>query len=91
MALNIKDSETERLATELARRTSTTKTGAIRDALRAQLAALPNDTDGRLDPEAEFARHLHVMESEVWPLTAGTATITKAEREDILGYGDQGV
>ena len=87
MALNIKDAETERLATELANRLSTTKTGAIRDALRARLQEL---TD-RAHQDAALARHYRFLEAEIWPVTAGTAPITKAEREDILGYGQNGV
>ena len=34
IALNIKDTETEQLATEVAEMTGTTKTGAVRQALR---------------------------------------------------------
>ncbi len=87
MALNIKDPETERLATELASRLSTTKTGAIRDALRARLQEL---TD-RAHQDVALARHHRFLEAEIWPVTAGTAAITKVEREDILGYGENGV
>ena len=39
MALNIKDPETERLAAEVAALTGTTKTGAVRYALRQVLQA----------------------------------------------------
>ncbi len=87
MALNIKDPETERLAAELASRLSTTKTGAIREALRARLEEL---TD-RARHDAALARRFRMLETEIWPVTAGTARITKAERESILGYGENGV
>jgi antitoxin VapB len=88
MALNIKDPETERLAAELASRLSTTKTGAIRDALRTRLAALREPVVPSRDA---LARHLRMLESEIWAVTEGTAPITKREREKILGYGTHGV
>lgn len=84
MALNIKDTETEDLATELATRLNTTKTAAIRHALRAQLALLESRDQQRLE------QALDVMRSEIWPLTADLAPITKADRESIVGYNDQG-
>lgn len=84
MALNIKDAQTENLATQLAQRLNTTKTAAIRDALRAQLALLESHDHERL------AQALDVLRLEVWPLTAGSAPITKQDREAILGYGAQG-
>jgi antitoxin VapB len=40
MALNIRNPETERLASELARRTGETKTEAVTEALRERLARL---------------------------------------------------
>lgn len=84
MALNIKDPETESLATELADRLKMTKTAAIRHALRTQLA-LVGARDRELLDEA-----LDVLRSEIWPLTADSAPITKGDREAILGYNDQG-
>lgn len=84
MALNIKDAETESLATELAARLNITKTAAIRHALRAQLALLQARNHQRLDEALE------VLRSEIWPLTAGSAPITKADREAILGYNERG-
>lgn len=87
MALNIKDPETERLAAELASRLSTTKTGAVRDALRARLQELTHQAHR----DAVLDRRYRMLEAEIWPITAGTAPITKAERESILGYGEHGV
>ena len=46
MALNIKDPETERLAAEVAALTGTTKTGAVRYALRQVLEAHPVGPSG---------------------------------------------
>ncbi|WP_343603014.1 type II toxin-antitoxin system VapB family antitoxin [Mycobacterium sp.] len=72
------------MATELAARLSITKTAAIRHALRAQLALLESRHRQRLD------QVLDVLRCEIWPLTAGSAPITKEDREVILGYNEQG-
>lgn len=84
VALNIKDPETERLATELATRLNINKTAAVRLALRAQLELLESRNDDRLGQAIEMLR------SEIWPLTAHSAPITKEEREEMLGYNEQG-
>lgn len=84
MALNIKDAETEDLAARLAVRLKTNKTAAIRRALRAQLAVLESRDQSRLNVA------LDVLRSEIWPLTAGSAPISKNDREAILGYNEQG-
>lgn len=84
MALNIKDAETERLATRLATRLKINKTAAIRAALRTHLALLDNRDQDRLDQALEMLR------SEIWPLTAGSTPITKHDREAILGYNEHG-
>lgn len=80
MALNIKDPEVDRLATELAGRLHTNKTDAIRRALTAQLALLQSHAENRVDGL------LDVMRSEIWPLLSDRTPITKREREEILGY-----
>jgi antitoxin VapB len=80
MALNIKDPEVDRLATELATHLHTNKTGAIRHALNAQLALLQAHVGNR---EAQL---LDVMRTEIWPLLIDRTPITKREREDTLGY-----
>lgn len=82
MALNIKDDEVDRMAAELARREGHgNKTQAIRGALRAQLTLLESRTGDRQE------QLLTMMNTEIWPLTAGnSAPVTKAEREEILGY-----
>ena len=86
MALNIKDPEVDRLAAELADRLHTSKTGAIRHALHAQLALLESHAGDRQ------ARILEVMHTEIWPLLTDRTPITKREREEILGYDpDTGV
>ncbi|MGE5826957.1 MAG: type II toxin-antitoxin system VapB family antitoxin [Micromonosporaceae bacterium] len=90
MALNIKDPETERLATEVATLAGETKTRAINVALqerRARLAAAQAIHD-------HTARLLRFLTDEAWPQVPaeilGKAP-TKAEREQILGYGPEGV
>lgn len=80
MALNIKDPEVDRLATEVASRLRTNKTDAIRRALNAQLTLLQANSGKRRD------ELLDVMRTEVWPLLSDHTPITKQEREEILGY-----
>ncbi|BBZ49664.1 type II toxin-antitoxin system VapB family antitoxin [Mycobacterium heidelbergense] len=80
MALNIKDPEVDRLATELAARLHTNKTGAIRHALNAQLALLQAHAGYREE------RLLDIMRTEIWPLLTDRTPVTKREREEILGY-----
>ncbi len=47
MALSIRNAETERLATELARLTGQTKTEAVTDAIRSHLERLRRERSGR--------------------------------------------
>ncbi|ATY12955.1 protein transcription factor [Amycolatopsis sp. AA4] len=90
MAMNIKDPETERLAAEVAELTGTTKTGAVRDSLRIMRDRLVAQRRAEHNAD-EFVRFLR---EEVWPQVSpenrGKA-ISKAEREEILGYGPGGV
>ena len=50
MALNIKDPETERLATEVAAMAQETKTGAVRQALRERRDRLRLQASGQEKP-----------------------------------------
>lgn len=90
MALNIKDPETEQLAAEVAALAAETKTRAINVALRerrARLLVLQSMAERR-------ARLRRFLMNEAWPQLPADAlgrTITKAEREEILGYGAAGV
>jgi antitoxin VapB len=89
MALNIKDPETERLAGEVAALTGKTKTGAVRYALRQVLESL-----SRPPVRQREERLTRFLEEEIWPLVPPNQLrkpLSKAEREQILGFGDDGV
>ena len=88
VALNIKDPETERLAAEVAALTGTTKTGAIRYALRQVLEA-----QSRPSVEQREERLTRFLEEEIWPLIPADQLgkpLSKGEREEILGFGEDG-
>ncbi len=88
MALNIKDAETEQLASEVAALTGTTKTGAVRYALRQVLDSLSGPTVRQREE-----RLTRFLEEEIWPLVPPDQLgrpVSKAEREQILGFGDDG-
>ena len=90
MAMNIKDAETERLAGEVAELTGESKTAAVRTSLRERRDRLSaqRDYDRRLAEARQF------LQDEIWsqiPADELGKPITKAEREEILGYGPDGV
>ena len=89
MALNIKNPEVERLATEVAQMARETKTEAIRRALEERKARL------KVGPsrEEKYRRAMEFLQREVWPHILPEfrgKTITKQEREEILGIGPNG-
>jgi antitoxin VapB len=90
MALNIKNPEAERLAAEVAALAGETKTEAVAVALRERLERL-RAHESREDRAARIRR---VLEEEIWPLippeVLDQPPMTKAEREEILGYGPEG-
>jgi antitoxin VapB len=89
MALNLKNAAVERLAAEVARLTGESKTEAIRRALEERRRRL-NGTSA----DARRARVLRFLEKKMWPtLHAGEQgrRLTRAEEDDILGYGPNGV
>ena len=90
VALNIKDRETERLATEVASLTGESKTRAVKVALQERRARLAVRGHAR-NRHADFMRFLA---TEVWPQVPrkilGRRT-SKRERERILGFGPHGV
>jgi antitoxin VapB len=90
MALNIKNPEVESLAAELAQVTGESKTEAIRQALLERKARLQY----RVSDSARGARIRRFLEREVWsrvPKDQMGAAPDKREREEILGYGPEGV
>jgi antitoxin VapB len=91
MALNIKDEETEKLAAEVAELTGDSKTGAVRNALREKRDRLELEgKSGRPRRRGDLARFL---ETQIWPQLPKELrgkSISKAEREEILGYGPEG-
>lgn len=101
MALNIKDKETEELAAEIASQTGESKTGAVRQALRErqERLRLERGTRGPARTEEERAKRkkdfMLFLETEIWPQIPeelrGQPPMSKAEKEEILGYGPGGV
>ena len=90
MALNIKNSEAERLAAEVAEMAGETKTEAIKKALeeRKERLALQGAPGNRI------ARWRKFLEEEVWPTLPPNErgrVMSKREKEEILGYGPEGV
>lgn len=82
MALNIRNSETERLAEALAKLTGETKTEAVTKALRDRLARVRRGRSrGRLADELdEIAQHC-----------AALPVLDTRSPEEILGYDDHGL
>jgi antitoxin VapB len=90
MPLNIKNREVERLAAEVAAMAGESKTEAIRKALHERRQRLSYQVVRR-DREAELRKFL---EREIWssiPRRLLGKTISREEREKILGYGLEGV
>jgi antitoxin VapB len=90
MALNIKDAETERLASEVARLAGESKTRAVKVALAERKARLALRVSRR-DRVAELRRFLA---QEVWPSVPRRVLgrrVSRREREAILGYRGAGV
>jgi antitoxin VapB len=89
MALNIKNAEVERLASEVARLTGESKTEAIRRALDERRRRLRTSSPG-----SRRARVLRLLEKKVWPTLPKAQVgrrLSRAEEDEILGYGPEGV
>ena len=82
MALNIRNTETERLAETLARLTGETKTEAVTTALRERLRRLHRDRTGRplADELDEIARHC-----------ASLPVLDSRSDDEIIGYDARGL
>ena len=90
MALNIKDLETERLATEVAAMAGESKTRAVKIALRERKERLAI----RVARPERAADLLRFLREEVWavvPRSVLGRRVSRKEREAILGYGREGV
>jgi len=90
MTLNIEDTETEKLAAEVAEMTGETKEVAVREALREKKERLElrSGRTGRPRSMQEW------LEKEMWPRIPKEERgkpLTKEEVEDILGFGPEGV
>lgn len=88
MGLNIKNTEVEQLATEVARMANETKTEAIRRALLERKIRLR----ARGRPAGQSSLHEY-LEREIWPLVPKRKlgrTLTRKEEDRILGYGPEG-
>jgi antitoxin VapB len=89
MALNIKNTEVESLAAEVARMAKESKTEAIRKALEERKLRL----SVRSTPEAKAEQLVKFFETAIWPRIPKNVRgkrITKREREELLGYGPRG-
>jgi antitoxin VapB len=89
MPLNIKNTEVERLAAEVARLTGESKTEAIRRALDERRRRLKGPAI-----EQRRARVLRFLEKKVWPTLPQSERgrrLTRAEEDEILGFGADGV
>ena len=88
MALNLKNSQVERLVEEVAEMAGETKTEAVRKSLEERKARLQIVRD---DDAEDLRRYLR---EEVWPQVLpeyrGRA-ISQEEQDAILGYGPEGV
>ena len=93
MALKIEDPETETLAAEVARMTGGTEVEAVRESLRDRRDLLAR-RPGQRRPKSE-KEFLEFMESRIWSQIPDELldqpSMTKAEKEEILGYGLEGV
>lgn len=90
MALNVKDEEAVRLAGEVAAITGESKTRAIRVALQERRDRLARERSG----VGRGERLRRFLEEEAWPLLPPEergVPMSKEEREEILGYGEDGV
>ena len=89
MALNLKNAEVERLAAEVARLAGESKTEAIRKALEERRTRLVGAT-----PAERRVKVLRFLRSKVWaamPKDQLGRRLTRAEEDEILGYGPAGV
>jgi antitoxin VapB len=88
MALNLKNADVERLAADVARLAGETKTEAIRRALEERKRRLTGRSIAR-----RRQRVLTFLEERIWPtLPKGERgrRLSRAEEDELLGYGPEG-
>jgi antitoxin VapB len=89
MALNLKNADVERLAAEVARLTGESKTQAIRRALEERRKRLVHTSSDK-----RRAHVLKFLEQRVWsklPKSQRGRRLSRAEEDEILGFGPGGV
>lgn len=90
MALNLKNPEVERLVEEVSRLTGESKTEAVRKALEERKERLAMHVVKR----DRYEEAIHWLETEVWPNIDPAVRgkrLSKEEKEELLGYGPDGV
>jgi antitoxin VapB len=91
MDLNINDTETEKLAAEVAEMTGDTKTDAVREALREKKRRV-GMRSGSKEQRRQSLREF--LETEIWPQIPDELLdrepMSKEEVEEILGFGPEG-
>lgn len=85
--MDIKDTETEKLAADVAEMTGKTKEDAVREALREKKERLEMQAGRKERPKRDLREF---FEKEIWPLIPegerGQPPMSKKEVEDLLGY-----
>ena len=94
MAPTFENEETRELAAEVAKLTGESSQEAVRTALREKRERLHREPPRRRRPRT-LEGMLEMMEREIWSKIPdellGGPPITKEEKEEILGYGPDGV
>jgi antitoxin VapB len=89
--MDFANEETKKLAAEVAKLAEESEDEAVRGALRERRERLRLAGGGEQKPFHDMRQWL---ETEIWPLIPeekrGGPPITKAEKEEILGYGPEG-
>jgi antitoxin VapB len=89
--MHIKDTDTEKLAAEVAEMIGKTKEDAVREALREKKERLEMKTGTSEERRQRLRRYL---ETEIWPRIPeellDQEPMSRQEIEDILGFGSEG-
>lgn len=88
MPISVKSPEVDALLDDVVRLTGESKTEAIGRALRERRDRLTGQDNRRLAHARAF------LEAEIWPLVPAAELgreLTRAEEDEVLGYGPEGV